>query len=67
MTHMHVCINEFGSSLDEVIGLLPIQSQATTSTNADLSWIGLLGTDLNEILFKTEVFSFKEMQLKTVL
>ena len=64
---MRVCISEFRSSLDEVIGLLPIQSQATTSTNADFSWIEPLGTDLNEILFKTEVFSFKEMQLKTVL
>ena len=33
-------------------GLLPVQHQAITSTNADLLSIGPLGTNFSEILIK---------------
>ena len=45
-------------------GLLPIQHQATTWTNAGLLKIGLLGTNFSEISIWILAFSFKKLHIK---
>ena len=45
-------------------GLSPIRRQAIILTNAGLLLIGLLGTNVSEILIKIQIFSFKKMRLK---
>ena len=45
-------------------GLLPVQHQAITWTNADLQSVRPWRTYFNKILFETREFSFKEMHLK---
>ena len=44
-------------------GLSPVRRQAITCTNADLLSIESLGTNFNEILIKTQNFSFTKMHL----
>ena len=48
-------------------GLLPVQRQAITWTNAYLLSIGHSGTKLNEILIKIQTFSVKKMHFKNVV
>ena len=45
-------------------GLTPVRCQATTRSNADLSSIGLLGTNFSDVWIKIEEFSFKKIHLK---
>ena len=45
-------------------GLSPVRYQAITWTNADLSSIGLQGTNFSEVRIKIQNFSFMKMRLK---
>ena len=45
-------------------GLSPGRRQAIIWTNAEILLIGPLGTNFNEILIETHIFSFKKMHLK---
>ena len=46
-------------------GLSPGRRQAIIWTNAGILLIGLLGTNLSEILIGIQTFSFRKMHLKT--
>ena len=54
-------------NLDEYMpynGLLPSQCQVIIWSNARILLIGTVGTNFNEILIKSRIFSFKKMHLK---
>ena len=48
-------------------GLSPVRRQAIIRTNVAILLIRPYGTYFNEILFKIQKFSFKEMHLKNVV
>ena len=52
-----------GSSLVQV-SLSPVRHQAIAWTNAEVLWIGLLGTNFSEIWIGIPSYSFKKMHLK---
>ena len=60
----HICICNHLTIIGSDNGLSPGQRQAILWTNAALLLIGLLGTNLNEILIKIYTFSLKEIHLK---
>ena len=58
----HICVNKLtiiGSDND----LSPDRRQAIIRTNAELLFIGPLGTNFSEILIEILTFSFKKMRL----
>ena len=58
------CVSVYQVSIVSDNGLSPILRQAIIWTNALLLSIGLLGTNLSEILIKRQKFSFTQMHLK---
>ena len=59
---LHICVSELGKYCSGN-GLLPVQHQAITWTNAGLLLIGPLGTNFSEIQIKMQLFSFTKMHL----
>ena len=60
---MHICIGNL-TIIGSDNGMSPVQCQAIISTNAGILSVGPLGTNFNEILIRTQTFSFNKMQLK---
>ena len=59
----HICVSELGQHCSDN-GLVPIKRQAIIETNAGFLAIGLLTTNISEILIKIQNFSFMIMRLK---
>ena len=59
----HICVSEL-TIIGWDNGLSPGRRQAIISTNDGILIIGPLGTNLHEILFGIETFSFNKMHLK---
>ena len=59
----HVCVSDL-TIIGSDNGLSPERRQAIIRTNADILFIGPLGTNFSEILIAIYIFSFKKMHLK---
>ena len=59
----HICAGHL-TIIGSDNGLTPGRHQAITWTNAGLLFIGLLGRNFSEILFRIQTFSFKKMHFK---
>ena len=59
----HICVGKL-TNIGSDNGLSPGRRQAIIWTNAGISLIGPLRTNLNEILIGIQTFSFKKMHLK---
>ena len=59
----HICVSELGQHCSDN-GLVPIKRQAIIETNAGFLAVGLLTTNVSEILIKIQKFSFTKMHLK---
>ena len=59
----HICVGKL-TIIGSDNGLSPGRCQAIIWTNAGILLIGLLGTNLSEILIEIDTFSFKKMHLK---
>ena len=60
---MHVCVSKLSIIVSDK-GLSPGRHQAIIWTNAGISLIGILRTNVSKILSKIHTFSFQEMHLK---
>ena len=59
----HICVSKL-TTIGSDNGLPPGQRQAIIGTNNGILLIGLLGTNITEILFKIHTFSFKKTHFK---
>ena len=59
----HICLDKL-TTIGSDNGLSPGRRQAIIWTNAGILLIGLLGTNVSEILIKIHTFSFKKTHLK---
>ena len=60
---MHVCVSKLTIIVSDK-GLSPGRHQAIIWTNAGISLIGILRTNVSEILSEIDTFSFQKMHLK---
>ena len=60
---MHICVGKL-TTIGSDNGLSPGRCQAIKWTNAGMLLIGLLGTNLHEMLIEMQTFSLKEICLK---